>query len=175
MESLEIYEPGTAMGQCIRELIKDQGVDVCRDKINKRWIVKAVTEAEFGFVRFVQKAQIGRRSLKRAADKYLLHGFVLCRAEVMPKEDDVPETIVIDLVCARPMSQTGRVLLECAEQTAKERGYKYAKLYCIPVPRLKAYYESIEYVKASDVPDFDPNSTSNEEGVKAYVMVKDLR
>lgn len=167
MSDLELYEPSSSDAALVREVIREQGVIVCRNTINKSWINRALSEAEFGFVRYISKAQIGRRSLKRPADRFMLHGFVLCHPQsALPGN---PRTIIMDLVCSRPNSHTGILLIECAEQEARDRAYQQIKLFCVPAPRLRQYYESLGYAKVADVPDFDPSSSG---AVKAYEMTK---
>lgn len=173
MDDLVLYDLEMPLADTIKNLIGDQGPTVCRDKISKSWIKKAVDEAEFGYVRFTRAAQMGRRSLKRKADRYTLYGFVLCRPEQTEFPHQPQTSLLMDLVCSRPQSQTGALLIECAEQEAIRRGYEWMKIFCLPDQRLRAYYEAIGYFKTADVPDYNIGSSSSS-GVKAYAMSKDL-
>lgn len=124
-----------------------------------------LSQSEFGFVKFFVSEDNRKKNT--------LHGFVLCRSEGVVSPT-YPKGVIVDLVCSRPRTKTRRLLMECAEKEAKTRGYDYMRLFCLPDAWLKAIYESLGYFKSSDVPDYDPSSTSNKDGVKAYVMTKRL-
>lgn len=162
-EHLVEFTPTSDNVRMLKDLLKDQGVAVCRNEISSEWIGASVRKHEYGFARFTDKTSFGRRNTRRSGDRYQLWGFVLC--SVQPFDD---ESVDIDLVCARPASSgTGELLLEMAENKARTLGARYTKLLCLPHQRLKQYYERLGYRCRVLQP---PGSN-----VKIYEMIKRLQ
>ena len=71
----------------IKELIKVQGENTCRNKIDKMTIRTSLDGFIFGFVSYSARANAGRRSPRSFSEKYTLNGFVICSIlEYRPKE-----------------------------------------------------------------------------------------
>jgi hypothetical protein len=66
-------EPSTPEIKQIKELIKKQGDKACQNQLS----IKCVSKFTFGWVSVLQKAQLGRRSIKSLTDRYTLLSFIL--------------------------------------------------------------------------------------------------
>lgn len=160
---LEFFTPTTENIKTLRGVLKKQGVSVCRDIISPRWIDRSLTQMSYGYAFVCQKAQIGRRSLKSASDKYLLKGFIVC--SIMER---LPHIVNIDLVCSRPDTRLGKDLLELAEEHAHTIPFvREIQLRSLPKQRLKAWYEKMGYVA---VEDYDITTFE----LKSYIMIKTI-
>jgi hypothetical protein len=161
--SIEEFFPYTENVKFFTNILKTQGVEVCQNKLEKQWTSKALSSYSHGKVYITQKAQIGRRSLKRNEDKYLVQGFILCRMD-----ENRPEIATIDVVCSRENSKVGHVLMEMMEEYCKNTELvKLIQLLCLPEARLKKWYENLGF-HASEITIWDGKKP------KAYLMQKFL-
>ena len=136
-EQMHYFYPNTDNVALLKKIIKEQGKTVCQDKIDQEWIDTSLTKNSFGIAFITKKAMMGRRSTKEA-DRYYLHGFVLCRSENA-------ERVWIDLVCSRQRSKIGKLLMELAEQKIRESAFRLIELDCLRDVRLKRWYESLGF------------------------------
>jgi hypothetical protein len=161
--SIQEFFPDTENVRFYASLLKAQGVDVCQNKIERDWITKSLNSFSHGKIYMTQKAQIGRRSLKRDEDKFLVHGFVLCRMD-----ENNREMAWIDVVCSRENSKIGRVLMEMMEEYCRSiTSIKIIQLMCLPEPKLKKWYVDLGFI-ASEITIWDGKKP------KAYLMQKFL-
>jgi GNAT superfamily N-acetyltransferase len=139
MEGEEIVEfsPHAPHMSVMKDILRNQGDEVCRQKIGVEYIRTAVNVHDFGLARVTPKAVMGQRQTHR----FQLWGFVLC------KVDPDPESMVtVELVCSRPQSAgTGRLLIELAQERSRERGLKWMRLMCLPEERLRAFYRRLGF------------------------------
>lgn len=162
--SVQDFFPDTENVRLYINLLKTQGVEVCQHKLERDWIGKSLNRYSHGKIYFRQKAHIRRRSLKRDEDKFLVHGFVLCRMDETNKE-----MAWIDVVCSRENSKVGRLLMEMIEQYCRSiPSIKMIQLMCLPEVRLKKWYVDLGFF-ASDITIWDGKKP------KAYLMQKFLR
>ena len=161
--NLHYFCPDCENISILTKLFKKQGVDVCRNKLNRDWVNKSLHTMSFGMAYLTQKAQIGRRSLKSEDDKYIVHGLILCRIE---KEQ--PEIAWIDIVCSRQNSKVGNLLMEVVESKCRsEKNIKLIQLYSLPDEKLTQWYKKQSFI-ISPVTIWDGNQ------IKAYLMQKFL-
>ena len=160
MESIQEFFPSSENIKTLKKLLKSQGVDVCQSKIEKEWISESVGKFSYGYAYITPKAQVGRRSLKSAEDRFVLHGYVLCRID-----KNNPRVVWLDLICSRERSKTGTVLLELAEEHARTmKDIVSFRLLSLPERSLKKWYEKMGFA-VMDLHFFEKNP-------KAYMMEK---
>lgn len=161
--AIQDFFPDSENIKFFTQILKSQGVDVCQNKLERDWISKSLHSFSHGKVYITQKAQIGRRSLKRDEDKFLVHGFILCRIN-----DTNPEIAMIDVVCSRQNSKIGKLLMEMMEEYCRTIGkIKLMQLLCLPEDKLKKWYENLGF-KSSEITIWDGKKP------KAYLMQKFL-
>ena len=103
MATNEFFFPDTETVRIYIDMIHNQGMEVCRNKIDKDWLDGSLSKFSFGIAIYTNKAQIGQ-SRKKKTDKQL-KGVILCRID-----NDSPYTVWIDLVCSRETSRVGTKL-----------------------------------------------------------------
>jgi len=59
----------------IKDLVKSQGYETCREEINLQYIKNVIHEYDFGFARITQKANIGKKHTRKSGDNFQLWGF----------------------------------------------------------------------------------------------------
>jgi hypothetical protein len=162
-EAIQYFSPNSYNIINLRKIIKSQGFFCCHEKIEQQWINTSISKLSFGYTYLTLKAQIGRRSIKKPEDKYLLQGFVLCRID-----KDLPSIAWIDLICSKHNSKTGKLLLDLAEEHIRTNipSVKLIQLYSLPQPKLKSWYLKNGY-GVSDVRIWDGK-------LKSYLMNKFL-
>ena len=157
MENYDLIyiEPSTPEIKQIKELIKKQN---CQNQLSIE--SKFVSKFTFGWISVLQKAQLGRRSIKSLTDRYTLLSFILCHYTPL-----IPEQITIELVCST--TRSGKLMMELAEERARTLNIKRINLYSLSNDKLKRWYESLGYVYV--------NTIYLQPGVpKIYVMIKPL-
>lgn len=160
MESLKNYEYfERSTPNILEKLIKEQGDQVCQEKIGIDYIKDRIKDYDFGFARTLTKASIGQRRT-RQNEKHL-YSFVLCKKI----DDDLIKELDITLVCSRKNAKDGKELMELVEKRAKELHVDRLSLIAIGDTRLLRWYESIGYICVTEKPY--PNSRA-----KAYSMRK---
>ena len=134
MATNEFFFPDTETVRMYVDMIHNQGMEVCRNKIDKKWLDGSLYKFSFGIAIYTNKAQIGQ-SRKKKSDKQL-KGFILCRTD-----NDSPNTIWIDLVCARETSRVGTKLMQQAEEYVRNnKEIRVMMLYTLPEEQLKQWY-----------------------------------
>jgi len=157
---LTYIEPSTPEIKQIRELIKKQGDKVCKESISVESISKNASTFTFGWISVLQKAQLGRRSVKSLNDRFTLLSFVLCHYT-----PDTPDQVTIEIICST--NKSGKLLMELAEQKSISMGIKRIYLNCLDNNNLKRWYESLGYKHFTTI--------YSRQGVpKVYSMVKYL-
>ena len=139
---LQRFDPSAENIALITKLINTQGKEVCQNKIDMDYIKHNMSTHSFGYVSMTQKAQIGRRSIKNDNDKYTVNGFVICR--INPA---MPRLARIELVCSRPTSRIGKLLMEVAEDECLSLGtVSLIQLLSLDNNKLINWYKSMGYV-----------------------------
>ena len=128
-------EPSNSEIKQIREMIKKQGDRACQNQLS----IETISENAFtfGWIYISPKAQIGRRSIKSSNDKHT--SFLLCLYTSLK-----PEYLTINLVCS--INHLSKLLMDTAENRAKEMGIKGIELQAIPNDKLIKWYKSLGYV-----------------------------
>jgi hypothetical protein len=159
---IQYFFPDAENIKLYTKLLKNQGVEVCQQKIDKDWITKSLHAMSYGIVYITEKAQIGRRSIKRDEDKYHVYGFVLCRID-----SDNPEIAWIDLVCSKRKSKVGVILMELMEEYCRTKtNIKSIQLYSLPEEKLQQWYKKLGFIVTPVILLWDNNKP------KAYLMQK---
>lgn len=156
-KNFEFFEKSNI--NAIENLIREQGDDVCQNKITSNYMKKKLKDCDFGFIRKSIKAQIGK--MKTRKNEQYVYSFVLCK--LLPNSH--LNKIDITLVCSRTNSKDGKQLLELVEKYALSINYTCLSLIAIGNTRLLNWYISQGYVIEGDKDIIDSNS-------KAYSMSK---
>ena len=172
MATNEFFFPDTETVRIYIDMIHNQGMEVCRNRIDKEWLDGSLSKFSFGIAIYTNKAQIGQ-SRKKKTDKYL-KGFILCRID-----NDSPYTVWIDLVCltvmrssapkaqSRETSRVGTKLMQQAEEyTRSNKEIRVMMLYTLPEEPLKQWYRRHGF-GVSNVDIWDGKT-------KAFLMTKFL-
>jgi len=134
--SLEYIDTDSVLYSKIKELIKVQGENTCRNKIDKMTIRTSLDGFIFGFVSYSARANAGRRSPRSFSEKYTLNGFVICSIlEYRPKE------IYISLLCALKGLYIGSSLLEAVNEYAIKNNFNTLTLLALPDKKLIEWYK----------------------------------
>lgn len=148
-EPIQFFFPNSENVKEMEKVLRAQGMEVCRNKVEKVWIISSIASASFGYLYI-------SRSLKNGH----LHGFVLGRID-----KERPSIAWIDVVCSRVTSKVGQLLMNIAEEHCRSiPGVKSIRLLSLPDPKLKAWYKSLGY-EAMELFIFHPTP-------KAYEMEK---
>lgn len=161
MENYELIyiEPKNPEIKQIRELIKKQGNQVCQNKIYIETISENVSNFKFGWISVLQKAQLGRRSIKSINDKFTLLSFILCHYT-----EHKPEYLKIELDCAS--NKSGKMLMGIAEDKARQMNIKGIEIYALP--HSIKWYNSLGYIYIETI------YLNNNVTPKIYTMFKKL-
>ena len=140
-------------------LIKEQGEDVCRNIINKKYISSQSKDYDFGFIHKTNVAQIGQTQSRNKKSTIRVSSFILCKLHPDFEEID------ISLICSRPNSKDGKILIELVTQKAVDMKYKYLSLLSIGELKLVNWYKSqgFEIISEKAFPNGE---------LKAYSMKK---
>ena len=123
-----------------RDAMKEQAFNVCRERINPKFIRTVFENFHFGWVRVSQKAEIGQRKRKHQIE-YRVHSFVLCRRST--------KLVHIDLICGRETSKgDGRLLIDIVESYASRIKAVAVEIYGA-LDVLTPYYDNLGYEKGS--------------------------
>jgi hypothetical protein len=166
-DTLQYFFPDSDNEKNAKKILKTQGQVVCQNKLSVSWINEHISKFSYGYLYWSPTAQIGRRSIKNNINcKYHLHGFILCRIN-----KNYPHKMWIDIICSRENSKTGQVLLELAEEKARElKTVKLIQLYSLPELKLKNWYKKLGY-EVEESSFFDKNEQGKIKP-KAYLMQK---
>jgi hypothetical protein len=145
--------------KAIENLIREQGDEVCNNKIGRDYIKNKLKNCDFGFIRKSIKAKIGQIQTRK--NKQHLHSFVLCKLLPNPYLNKID----ITLVCSRINSKDGKQLLELVEKYAQTINYNCLSLIAIGNTRLVNWYKSQGYLLETDKDIMDSN-------LKSYYMAK---
>jgi len=140
------------------KLIQEQGEDICRHIISKHYISLHSRDYDFGIMHKTPMAQTGRMTRKRTSQQYV-YSFILCK--VHEELGDVD----ITLICSRPNSRDGKVLMGLVEDISRSKQYKTMSLLSIGDAKVMNWYRSQGFVLKSEKHYPDGN-------LKAYSMYK---
>ena len=123
----------------IKDIIKEQGVTVCRNEIDQTYIVECLKTFDYGYVILGNRASIGQ-ALKGKSKKYVLKGYVLFKYE------ERISTVTGKILCGSDGYRgIGRILLECVLEFITERKVQTWTIYSLPFENLVKYYEEIGF------------------------------
>jgi hypothetical protein len=144
------------------KLIKEQGEDVCRNIINKNYINSQSKDYNFGFIHKMNVAQIGQTKSRKQKSTIRISSFILCK--MYPDFEEID----ISLVCSRPNSKDGKMLIELVTQKAIDMKFKYLSLLSIGELKLVNWYKSqgFEIISEKAFPNGE---------LKAYCMKKRIQ
>ncbi len=127
----------------IKDLIRLQGNETCRDEIDMLYIRNVINDYDFGYLRITEKANIGKKHSRRSGDKYYVWGFVLCKISENQK------IATIELVCARQLVKgMGKLLIEKVIDKLKNNGTtKLVRLWCLPKDKLRKFYIGLGFAE----------------------------
>uniref|UniRef100_A0A6C0ID83 N-acetyltransferase domain-containing protein n=1 Tax=viral metagenome TaxID=1070528 RepID=A0A6C0ID83_9ZZZZ len=167
----------------IEKLIREQGDEICQEKIGIDYIKDRLKDYDFGFIRSSVKAQMGQRKTRQTStvaeppSKLVVkrlhvpcapcqteqhaYSFVLCKLLPNPLFTNID----ITLVCSRTNSKDGKLLLELVEKHANNLKYDCLSLIAVGDTRLLNWYKSQGFVLETDKPIINSNC-------KAYYMRK---
>jgi hypothetical protein len=140
------------------KLIQEQGEDVCRHIISKHYISLHSREYDFGIMRKTPIAQTGRMTHKRTSQKYV-YSCVLCKVHADLVDVD------ITLICSRPNSRDGKVLMRLVEEISRLKECKTMSLLSIGDTKILNWYRHQGFILKSEKHYPDGN-------LKAYSMYK---
>ena len=125
-----------------RELIKKQ--ITCRYEISSEKISHDASTFTFGYLVYLERAHICRRSVKSLNDRFnssssILLSFILCNYT-----NAAPDQVFIELICSN--NKTGKFLIELAEEKVRSMGIKRICLFLLDKDRLINWYKSLGYV-----------------------------
>ena len=120
-----------------REIIKKQGNKTCNLSVDS--ISQYASTFNFGYLVYLQRAQINRRSIKSLNDRFTLLSFILCT-----HISTAPDQVFIELICSA--NKTGKFLIELIEEKIRSMGIKRIYLYALDKDRLINWYKSMGYV-----------------------------
>jgi hypothetical protein len=140
------------------KLIQDQGEDICRHIISKHYISIHSRDYDFGIIHKTPMAQIGRMTRKRTSQQYA-YSFVLCKVHAELRDVD------ITLICSRPNSRDGKVLMRLVEDISRLKECKTMSLLSIGDTKVLNWYRQQGFILKSEKHYTDGN-------LKAYSMYK---
>jgi GNAT superfamily N-acetyltransferase len=125
----------------IKDLVRSQGFETCREEISLQYIKNVIHEYDFGLARITQKANVGKKHTRKSGDKFQLWGFLLCRLNKNTK------IATIEIVCSRRGAQgTGRLLIEILIEKLKSQNIaQIVRLLCLPKDKLRAFYKTMGF------------------------------
>ena len=141
----------------IKNLIMDQGVNICRDVFDSTIIKKSLDNLDYGYIHISPKAQIGQA--KRKNKDFIGYSFILCEKYI-----GLP---FIKLICARPNLQDGEKLLKLVEEKSLKDGFNYIALHSIIENKLVNWYKKQGFKIENEI-------TFDNKKLKAYLMSKKL-
>jgi hypothetical protein len=156
-KNFEYFERQTP--NIMEKLIREQGDEICQEKIGIDYIKDRLKDYDFGFIRSSVKAQMGKRKTRQT--EHHAYSFVLCKLLPNPLFTNID----ITLVCSRANSKDGKLLLELVEKHAHKIKYDCLSLIAVGDTRLLNWYKSQGFVLETDKPIINSNC-------KAYYMRK---
>lgn len=157
MESqFEYFEKTTT--NIIDKLIKEQGPDVCRNIIDTNYIDLETKDYDFGFIHKTPIAQLGQKRYTRTTPQFV-YSFILCK--LYPEISEID----ITLICSRPNTKDGKILIELVCERARTLGYQRLSLLSIGEKKVLNWYKSQDFFLVNQKPF--PNGE-----IKAYSMRK---
>ena len=148
----------------IKNLITEQGVNICRDTFDSSVIKKSLDNLDYGYIHISQKAQIGQA--KRRNKEFISYSFVLCKIKTILGN----KTPFIKLICARPNIKDGEKLLRLIEEKSLKDGYNYIALHSIIENNLINWYKKYGFIIEDEI-TFD---YFDKKKPKCYLMSKKL-
>jgi hypothetical protein len=134
--NIEYVEKSSELYGKIKDLIKVQGEQTCRNIIDKMTIRTSLQGFVFGYVSYSPRASSGRISPRSFSEKYTLNGFIICSVvEYRPTE------IHISLICASKGTLLGSRLLQSVDEYAAQNNYKTITLLALPDKSLIEWYK----------------------------------
>jgi histone acetyltransferase (RNA polymerase elongator complex component) len=138
MDEIVEFTPNSENIKTFKDLLKTQGYDVSRAQISAEFINKSFDEADFGLVRLTPRAIVGKKHTRKYGERYHVWGFILCSVK--------KPIATIQVVCARPFSTTtGKLLIEMAQETAKNKGATIIRLFSLSEIKLRNYYKNMGF------------------------------
>ena len=123
----------------MKKIIKKQGNNVCRNKINKKALHNILYKFDYGYAILNEKANIGKKIID-ANDKYKLISYVLFRINYIGDK----QCIFIELICSDDKykdKQYGTKMIELCKKYAVENNIKYIQLHSLNELKLLKWYE----------------------------------
>jgi hypothetical protein len=142
------------------KMIKEQGGEVCQNKMNQNYINIQSKKFDFGFAHILPVAQIGQKTRSKTASNRL-SSFILCN--LFPSFDHLE----ISLVCSKSNVKHGQILMDLVHQKAIELNYKYLFLLSLSEEKLVNWYKKQGFVVLSE--KFHDSGE-----LKAYAMLKNV-
>jgi hypothetical protein len=139
--------------------IRDQASQVCRHKISDQWIRGSLSDFSFGYAIRTPVATVGKMRITRKTE-HRIRGFVLCKVYYPTKN------LEIKLVCSR--NKGGKMLVELAEEKAREIGMTSVSLLSLPDKNLVGWYKGQGFRIVSEIHD---HTTYD---LKSYYLSKDV-
>lgn len=129
----------------IKDIIKAQGVNVCRNKFDQDYINYCLKEFDYGFIILGNRSITGS-SHSRRGFKYFLKGFVLFRYNRRLS------LVNGKILCGHDGYRgIGRILLECVYEFILERKIENWSIYSLPENELIEYYKSAGFVESDTI------------------------
>lgn len=125
----------------IKDIIKDQGVLVCRNEMSREYIISCLRTFDIGFVILAKKTPIEQQQRTKSS-RYILKGFVLFRYE------EYGGLITGKILCGRDgYNGIGRKLMECVNDFAIENRVRKWLIFSLPNEKLIKYYEDAGFTR----------------------------
>jgi hypothetical protein len=147
-ENFEYFERKDAA--IAEKLIQEQGEDICRHIISKHYISLHSREYDFGIMH--------KMTRKRTSQQYA-YSFVLCKVHADLGDVD------ITLICSRPNSRDGKILMRLVEDISRLKECKTMSLLSIGDTKVLNWYRHQGFILKSEKHYPDGN-------LKAYSMYK---
>lgn len=147
-ENFEYFERKDAA--IAEKLIQEPGEDICRHIISKHYISLHSREYDFGIMH--------KMTRKRTSQQYV-YSFVLCKVHADLGDVD------ITLICSRPNSRDGKILMRLVEDISRLKECKTMSLLSIGDTKVLNWYRHQGFILKSEKHYPDGN-------LKAYSMYK---
>lgn len=147
-ENFEYFERKDA--GIAEKLIQEPGEDICRHIISKHYISLHSREYDFGIMH--------KMTRKRTSQQYV-YSFVLCKVHADLGDVD------ITLICSRPNSRDGKILMRLVEDISRLKECKTMSLLSIGDTKVLNWYRHQGFILKSEKHYPDGN-------LKAYSMYK---
>ena len=158
----EYFERNTP--NTIEKHIRKQGDDIWQNKIGTDFIKYRLKDYTFGFARISNKAKIGQQMKTRQTEQHTF-SFILCRIV----NDPYVREINISLVCSRPTSKDGILLMTLVENKAREMQFQKLSLIAVGNARLLHWYEALGFDCTDNKPILDCSSKAYSYSMRKYI------